>query len=155
MMPHKEVGTPHSDIAARLREQGYRLTPQRLTVIDVIARGGNHLTVDEIFVEVLAAHPFTNIATVYRTLQWLQQVGLVTPLLVGGEPIRYEFTPDVQHHHLICLNCGAERQIGDEVLDSLKAQLLARYGFAARLQHLGLPGYCAACRPDSDCTPQE
>lgn len=135
------------EVAGRLRQEGHRITPQRLAVLEIIAECGQHLTAEEIYAGIQARHPYMNIATVYRTLQWLQQVGLVAPLLVGGEPIRYEYGAGVhQHHHLICLRCGQEIQIGDEMLDKLKGQLLERYGFDAQLQHLGLTGYCDTCR---------
>lgn len=155
MTPYNRGSLSCGDIAERLRQQGYRLTPQRLAVIDIVAGVGEHLTAEEIFAEVQAAHPYTNIATIYRTLQWLQQVGLVAPLIVSGEPVRYEFTATTRHHHLICLACGGQQQIGDEILDQLKAHLLACYSFTAQLHHLGLTGYCASCRPAAECALQE
>ena len=94
----------------------------------------------------LAHHPYVNIATVYRTLQWLQEVGLVAPIAIGNGPLRYEYICGTAHHHLICHECGREYEIGDDILDTLKAQLLERYGFMAQLNHLALPGRCAACR---------
>lgn len=154
-MPVKGSSIQRNDVAARLRQQGHRLTPQRLTVLDIVAHSGKHLTADEIFVAVQAQHPFTNIATVYRTLQWLQQAGFVAPLLLNGEPVRYEFISGESHHHLICRNCSAEQEIGDDVLDTLKADLLARYGFAAQLQHLALTGLCESCRAAAEAAEQE
>ncbi|HEU4325807.1 MAG TPA: Fur family transcriptional regulator [Roseiflexaceae bacterium] len=135
----------HSDDAAALRRQGYRMTPQRLLVLEVV-RGGRHLTAEEIHVAVQARQPFVNIATVYRTLQWLHEVGLVAPLAIGVGPLRYEYMGAGTHHHLICLGCGHEQEIEDTALDALKDLLLAHYGFAAELSHLGLTGRCARCR---------
>src|SRR5262245_57364471 len=136
----------HSDDAAALRQQGHRLTPQRLIVLDVVKRSGRHLTAEEVHAAVLPQHPYINIATVYRTLQWLQEVGLVAPLALGNGPLRYEYTHGAVHHHLICQECGHESEIGDDILDTLKGHLLARYGFAVQLNHLALPGRCAVCR---------
>ncbi|HWQ15157.1 MAG TPA: Fur family transcriptional regulator [Roseiflexaceae bacterium] len=136
----------HSDDAATLRRQGYRLTPQRLMVLEVIRSSRRHLTAEEIHAAVLAQHPYVNIATIYRTVQWLQRVGLVAPIVVSGEPIHYEYVNGAVHHHLICRGCGAQHEIGDDVLDALKRLLIERYGFEAQLCHLGIPGVCAACR---------
>lgn len=138
----------HSDDAAALRRQGHRLTPQRLMVLDVIKSSRRHLTAEEIHCAVVAQHPYVNIATIYRTVQWLQEVGLVAPIVVGGAPIQYEYIRGTAHHHLICQECGGQHEIGDDVLDTLKSLLLERYGFEAHLQHLGLPGRCAHCRDD-------
>jgi Fur family ferric uptake transcriptional regulator len=135
-----------SDAAARLRQQGHRLTPQRLMVLEVVSRTCKHLTADEIYAEVHAAHPYVNIATIYRTLQWLQHAGLVTSIWSGSGPLRYEYSTSPAHHHLICTHCGREQEIGDDILDTLKENLLARYGFVAQLSHLGLTGQCEECR---------
>jgi Fur family ferric uptake transcriptional regulator len=140
----------HSNDADTLRRQGHRMTPQRLMVLEVIERSGKHLTAEEVHAAVLPQQPYVNIATVYRTLQWLQEVGLVAPIAVGSGPLRYEYVSGALHHHLICQECGHEQEIGDDILDALKTQLLEHYGFAAQLSHLGLPGRCAACRATSD-----
>src|SRR3712207_1005558 len=125
----------HSDDAAALRRQGHRLTPQRLMVLEVIKSGGRHLTADEIHAAVVAQHPYVNIATVYRTVQWLQDVGLVAPIIVAGAPAHYEYIRGAEHHHLVCQGCGAQHEIDDGVLDALKTLLRERYGFEAQLRH--------------------
>lgn len=146
----------HRDDVAALRRQGYRLTPQRLMVLEVVKGSGRHLTAEDVHAAVQAQHPFVNIATVYRTLQWLHEVGLVAPIAVGTAPLRYQYMGDDVHHHLICVVCGHEQEIGDGVLDALKRDLQERYGFAAQLNHLGLLGRCAACqRAEQEQTPAQ
>ncbi len=117
-----------SNDADTLHRQRHRLTPQRLIVLEMIKRSGKHLTAQEIHAAVLPQQPYVNIATVYRTLQWLQDVGLVAPIAVGSGAVRYEYTSGAVHHHLICQECGQEQEIGDDILDALKARLLERYG---------------------------
>lgn len=136
----------HSDDAAALRQQGYRLTPQRLMVLEVVKRSGRHVTAEDVHAAILPQHPYINIATVYRTLQWLQEVGLVAPIALGSGPLHYEYVHGETHHHLICQDCGYQQEIGDDILDALKAQLLQRYAFTAQLHHLALPGRCATCQ---------
>lgn len=139
--------------AERLRQEGHRLTPQRLMVLDVVARSCKHLTADEIHAAVVDQHPYVSIATVYRTLQWLQNVGLVAPLVGAAGPLCYEYVTGTRHHHLVCVVCGYEQEIADDDLEVLKHHLLARYGFAAHLSHLGLTGRCMACQQTSDDAP--
>jgi Fur family ferric uptake transcriptional regulator len=137
----------HSDDAATLRQQGkYRLTPQRLMVLEVVKSSGKHLTAEDIHEAILQRHPYVNIATVYRTLQWLQEVGLVAPIATGNGPLHYQYVRGETHHHLVCQDCGYEQEIGDDILAALKAQLLERYAFTAQFHHLALPGRCATCQ---------
>jgi Fur family ferric uptake transcriptional regulator len=115
-------------------------------VLEVVKRSGKHLTAEEVHAAVLPQHPYVNIATVYRTLQWLQEVGLVAPITLGNGPLHYQYVCGAIHHHLVCQDCGYEQEIGDDILDALKARLLERYAFTAQLNHLALPGRCAACQ---------
>src|SRR3954465_6113909 len=81
----------HSEDAAALRQQGHRLTPQRLMVMEVVKQSGKHLTAEDVHAAVLPQPPYVNIATVYRTLQWLQEVGLVAPITIGNGPLHYQY----------------------------------------------------------------
>ena len=137
----------HSDDAATLRQQGYRLTPQRLMVLKVVKSSGRHLTAEDVYAAILPQHPYANIATIYRTLQWLQEVGLVAPIAIGSGPLHYEYVHGETHHHLVCQDCGYTQEIGDDLLDAVKTQLLERYAFTAQFYHLALPGRCSHCQP--------
>ena len=140
----------HLEEATLLRQQGHRLTPQRLQVLQVIKAHGNHLTAEEIHAAIVPQQPFIDIATVYRTLQWLQGVGLVAPISIAGR-LYYEYhTPGDHHHHLICQQCGHHIQISDEEFAPLKAAFQNRYGFALQIDHLALAGQCAECAPMVD-----
>jgi Fe2+ or Zn2+ uptake regulation protein len=136
----------HLDDAELLRQQGYRLTPQRLEVLQVIKSRAEHMTAEEIHAAILPQQPYLDIATVYRTLQWLQTVGLVAPISMGEGKLHYEYRrPGEHHHHLVCQQCGHHTQIPDDLFTGLKADLHQRYGFTLHADHLALPGRCAAC----------
>jgi Fur family ferric uptake transcriptional regulator len=136
----------HLDDAAALRQQGHRLTPQRLQVLQVVKTQGQHLTAEEIHDAIVPQQPYLDIATVYRSLQWLQSVGLVAPISMGEGKLRYEYRrPGEHHHHLVCQQCGHHTQIPDDLFADLKADLQRRYGFTLHADHLALPGRCAAC----------
>jgi Fur family ferric uptake transcriptional regulator len=133
------------DDAALLRQKGHRLTPQRLQVLQVVKTHGQHLSAEEIHAAIVPQQPYLDITTVYRTLQWLQSVGLVAPISSEGK-LHYEYRrPGEHHHHLICQVCGHETQIPDEVLAGLKATLRQQYGFNLVVDHLALSGNCSSC----------
>lgn len=135
----------HLEEAARLREQGHRLTPQRMQVLQVIKEQCTHRTAEEIHAAIVPHQPYIDIATVYRTLQWLQSVGLVAPITIDGR-LYYEYHPHGDHHHhLLCQQCGQHIQIPDEDIAALKDQLLQNYGFVLHVDHLALSGRCSVC----------
>jgi Fur family ferric uptake transcriptional regulator len=140
----------HLDEAARLRQQGHRLTPQRLQVLQVIKAQSNHLTAEEIHAAIVPYQPYRDIATVYRSLQWLQSVGLVAPISIDGK-LYYEYHPlGDHHHHLICQQCGHHIQIPDTDVATFKNELQQRYGFVLQVDHLALLGRCAHCAAAAD-----
>ena len=129
-----------------LRQQGYRLTPQRLQVLQVIKTHCQHVTAEEIHAAIVPQQPFLDIATVYRTLQWLQSVGLVAPIDEGDGKLRYEYHPlGDHHHHLVCQRCNQQIQIPDAFFEPLKSAICQHYGFTLNIDHLALPGVCKAC----------
>src|SRR6476661_2012247 len=126
--------TRASEIDNELRARGYRLTPRRLMVVEVLAGRGGHLTVDEILATVKARHPQTNKTTVYRTLELLSELGLVAVTDLGGGCLEYELSTR-PHHHLICEQCEARIEVDDSFLEPLRTRLLETYGFATNLDH--------------------
>jgi len=129
-----------------LRTQGFRLTRQRLLILDIIRQNGQHLTADQILAEVHCQQPSIDRATVYRTLHWLHSVGLLRKIDVGKDRMEYEYAQPESHHHLICKNCGAEQEIGNHVIERLQAHILEHYNFEADPEHVAIFGRCAACR---------
>lgn len=141
----------HPEEAALLRQRGHRLTPQRMQVLHVIKTRGQHMTAEEIHAAIVPQQPYLDIATVYRTLQWLQSIGIVAPISMGDGKQHYEYhAPGQHHHHLICQRCGEHIQVADHEFDVLKADLLQRYGFTLQIDHLALPGRCADCTAADD-----
>jgi Fur family ferric uptake transcriptional regulator len=142
----EERAVQYLEEAALLRQQGHRLTPQRLQVLQVIKAHSQHITAEEIHAAIVPQQPFIDIATVYRTLQWLQTVGLVAPISTGEGKLYYEYhAPGEHHHHLICQQCSQHIQIPDTDLAGLKHDLLERYGFTLQIDHLALLGRCGGC----------
>ena len=134
------------EIINRLSEQGYRLTPQRLLVLSAIEKARNHISAEEIHAEVMTKYPNVNISTVYRTLDLLKSLGLVTETDLGGGRVRYHPMEKGHHHHLVCQKCGRIIDLIESLLTSLKDRLRREYDFDADLKHLAIFGRCAECR---------
>ena len=133
------------DIISKLSKQGYRLTPQRIMILLAIENSDDHISAEEIYAQVAAKYPNVNISTVYRTLELLKRLGLVTETDLGGGRVRYHPAEKGHHHHLVCQQCGAIIDLDESVLSSVKDVLLQEYGFIADLRHLAIFGRCVNC----------
>jgi Fur family ferric uptake transcriptional regulator len=122
---------------------GYRLTPQRTLVWDVLRASGGHMSAEEVCAQVQRQFPHVNISTVYRTLELLVQLHLVRETQLGPARRFYEVEEEVPHHHLVCESCGGVAHVHDEDLGDLHQTLAARQGFAAK--QLTIFGLCADC----------
>ncbi len=133
------------NIISKLSEHGYRLTPQRMMVLSAIEDSDNHISAEEIYAQVVARYPYVNISTVYRTLELLKRLGLVTETDLGGGRVRYHPADKGRHHHLVCQECAKIIDLDESLLSSLKSMLLREYKFSADLKHLAIFGHCAKC----------
>jgi len=129
-----------------LREKGYRLTPQRMLVIEALHNAANHISAEEIFEQLHACYPYSNISTVYRTLELMKRLNLVTEADFGEGRVRYHVAEKGHHHHLVCRTCGKIIGLDESVLNPLKGTLLRDYDFEADLRHLAISGECSECR---------
>ncbi len=134
------------DLSSKLSHQGYRLTPQRMMILSAIENSDEHISADEIYAQVVAKYPHVNISTVYRTLELLKQLGLVTETDLGGGRVRYHPSDKGHHHHLVCRECGAMIDLDESVLAPLKSVLLQEFKFLADLRHLAIFGHCVNCK---------
>ena len=133
-------------IASKLSELGYRLTPQRMMVLSAIENSDNHISAEEIYAQIVVKYPNVNISTVYRTLELLKRLGLVTETDLGNGHVRYHPVEKGHHHHLVCEKCGTIIDIDESTLARLQDVLLHRYNFSAELRHVAIFGLCEKCR---------
>ena len=132
------------DWDTRLRSVGLRSTAQRRAVLQALFEA-QHATVDELAAEVQRTLPDVSLSTIYRTLETLDEAGLVTHAhLHHGSPT-YHSVDEEPHVHLVCTRCGAIGQQPISVAASLAAQLRASAGFVVDVSHLAVHGLCAAC----------
>ena len=138
--------TSGGDIISKLSRRGYRLTPQRMMILEAVEAADDHISADEIYSRVCNRYPHLNISTVYRTLELLKEQGLVTKTDMGDGRVRYHSIRKGHHHHLVCQNCGCIIDLDEEVLLPLKDALSLDYGFSADLKHLAIFGRCGKCQ---------
>ncbi len=114
-------------------------------VVDALHSVDQHISAEEIFAQVRARYPYANISTVYRTLELLKELGLVTEIALGDGRVRYHPAEKGHHHHLVCQKCGSMIDLPELVLLSLEEALSRDYQFKADLKHLAIFGLCAKC----------
>lgn len=132
-------------ITHRLHDLGYRLTPQRMMIVAAIESSDDHISAEEIYTQVKAKYPHMNPSTIYRTLELLERLGLVTETDLGEGRVRYHSADKGHHHHLVCQRCGKIIDLDETLLSPLKEALRKRHDFKADLRHLAIFGYCAQC----------
>jgi Fur family ferric uptake transcriptional regulator len=115
-------------------------------ILSAIDNSDDHISAEEIYAQVVAKYANVNISTVYRTLELLKRLGLVTETDMGEGRVRYHPVGKGHHHHLVCQECGAIIDLDESVLSSVKDVLLREYGFIADLKHLAIFGRCVNCR---------
>jgi Fur family ferric uptake transcriptional regulator len=133
-------------LARRLRALRVRVTPQRLLVLEALAMHGGHMTAEEVMRWAAPRSSGLNLATVYRTLELLVSLGMVAQTDLGGEATAFELVGGAPHHHLVCERCGAVIEMDDGLFQSLRSDVLRRYGFDARSRHIALFGLCRDCQ---------
>jgi Fur family transcriptional regulator, ferric uptake regulator len=129
----------------QLRAKGYRLTPQRQLVLEAIAVLG-HATPEEIIAQVREVASGVNISTVYRTLDLLEELALVTHTHLGHGAPTYHIAEDAEHVHLVCRSCGGIAEVSPDVVTPTVELLAAEHGFETDVHHFAIFGRCAACR---------
>jgi Fur family ferric uptake transcriptional regulator len=147
MQPQTSLPAPWSTIRERFREQGLRWTPQRRAIVEVLATTRGHVTAAEIVERCRTLDPSTIPSTVYRTLDVLEQLGLVRHGHAADGREEFHVGPQVeQHGHLYCEVCGGRWELAAPAADRVLAAIASVDGFAADLSHMTVVGRCGTCR---------
>lgn len=132
-----------------LRARGYRLTPQRQLVLEAVTELG-HATPEEVGEVVRRTASTVNISTVYRTLELLEELGLVTHTHLGHGPTTFHAVTATDHVHLVCRDCSSVTEVPTETVDDLVRRLVDEHGFRPDVRHLAIFGTCRDCTATSD-----
>jgi Fur family ferric uptake transcriptional regulator len=133
-----------TDWKTDLRQRGYRLTPQRqlvLEAVDVL----EHATPDGILCEVRKTASGINISTVYRTLELLEELGLVSHAHLGHGAPTYHLADRYDHMHLVCRDCDSVTEAPVTLAAPLTDGLRERFGFETDMKHFAIFGRCRDC----------
>ena len=129
-----------------IKTGGMRLTPQRSAVVRMLAFSTEHPTAERIHAAVKADFPMTSLATVYKTVALLKQLGQVAELCFGDGTRRYDAARPFPHPHLICTRCGRVVDGRPAPLRRLAGELARGTGFRIESHRLDFFGLCPACR---------
>ena len=133
------------DFRRLCREQGLPLTEKRMVVLEVVLDLDNHPTADQVHEAVARRDPGVSRATVYRALESLARIGVITKACHPGKAVRYDSRTEI-HHHLVCLRCDDVIDITDERLDAVPVPDTSRLGFEISDFRVQLRGICRRCR---------
>lgn len=128
----------------RLRSAGLRVTSQRRAVLEALTQL-RHATIEELFASLQPAHPDLSLSTIYRTLEVLDEAGLVTHAHLHHGAPTWHSVDAKPHAHLVCTQCGSVESLPAAVVAPLASQVSHRSGFAIDMTHLVMHGHCRAC----------
>lgn len=136
-----------SDLLEALRSKGMRLTPQRRRIVEALATV-EHATPDALAAEVAGdGGPPLPLSTIYRGLEALEELGLVSHTHLDHRSPTYHLTGHADHIHLVCQRCSAVDEVPTQAAADLVLRLEAARGFRIDLAHMALHGWCANCEP--------
>lgn len=145
MSPHEHgPETSGEDWQSTLRAKGYRLTPQRELVLHAVEEL-RHATPDAVLSRVREQSNAVNISTVYRTLDLLEELGLVRHAHLTDRAPTYHSTAGPDHVHLVCRGCEQVTEVAPELVEPMTTSLHERYGFTTDIGHLTIFGTCGTC----------
>lgn len=136
----------NKDYISALRSKGYRVTSQRLIVLDAVCENQGHATIADILVSVNNMDSTIDPSTVYRALDVLRDAELIVESEIEGTGKIYRVAGESEHHHLVCSACGAILTIHQEDVAPLIRQIRDEYGFEIQTDHLVFNGMCKVCQ---------
>jgi Fur family transcriptional regulator, peroxide stress response regulator len=130
----------------RLKEKGFRITPQRIAIVEILANSCEHPGVDQIYREVKKSFPTTSLATVYKTVTLLKELGEIIEMGFGDESNRYDGKNPQPHPHIMCLKCKSIIDPDLSSLNEMSRELSEETGYRILSHRLDFFGICPDCR---------
>ncbi|WP_127161217.1 Fur family transcriptional regulator [Veillonella sp. VA137] len=132
------------DIAQKLREEGYKVTPQRIAIYNVLYAENNHPTAEMIYQSLREDHPSMSLATVYKTMEIFERIGLVRVLDLGDDCSRYDW--DIRNHpHVRCTMCNRINDLHDVQVNCLREEVARHSEYEITGLHVSFEGICPEC----------
>jgi len=134
------------DLKKRLRSRGYRVTPQRVAVLDVLEENeGRPMSPEDIHAEAGKKYPGLGLATIYRTVELFCELGIAFPVHLQGGHRFYELNSGKHHHHMECLSCGGVELLEACMIDDIVEVVRDGSDFLVTAHCMSLFGYCHDC----------
>lgn len=129
----------------KLSARGYKVTPQRRIILEILGNSERHLSAEEIGLLVKEIEPSISLATVYRNLSLLVDLQMVSRLDLHDGPVRYELHRG-HNHHLVCMECGTAIKLGVCPMHGEIQRIIEENGFEVDTHHFEITGCCRECR---------
>lgn len=142
----QEYETRLDHVLSRLKERGQRITPQRLAILRILASSDEHPSVEEIYNVVVKDFPTTSLATVYKTISLLKELGEVLELEFSHGSNRYDGSKPFPHPHVVCTRCKTIVDPDLESLNAMTAEVSEQTGFKVVNHRLDFYGLCPECQ---------
>jgi Fur family transcriptional regulator, ferric uptake regulator len=130
---------------AAIRARGLRLSAARRLVLEALFAADGPVSAEQVADGIGGRVPRSDLASVYRNLETLEELGLVRHVHLGHGPGLYALTRDGEREYLVCDRCGALRAVEPSALDGLRAEIESSFGFHARFTHFPIVGLCPDC----------
>jgi Fur family peroxide stress response transcriptional regulator len=143
-----EQQTRLEELIARMRERGHRLTPQRMAVLKILVGNKEHLSAEQIYARVKADFPMTSLATIYKTVAVLKEMGEVLELGFSDDSSHYDGDNPHPHPHLICIKCRSIIDVDAASLSELPQEVAQQTGYRVVSHRLDFFGICPQCQAD-------
>jgi len=127
------------------KEKGFKLTPQRKLIMDIIHDNEAHFTPEKIIAHVQERMPGVHKSTIYRTLELLEKAGCVYKSALGDKFI-YHHPEEGYHHHLVCRKCGRSIDCDEDTFTPVERAIGTKYGFHIDFKHVVMSGLCQECQ---------
>ncbi|MDH5570038.1 MAG: transcriptional repressor [Nitrosopumilus sp.] len=132
------------ELITSLREDGFRITPQRIAIVDYLLKTEEHPSAEHIHKTIQKKYPMMSLSTVYKTLDLLKEKKLVNEIEVEGES-RFDAHTD-EHINLVCMNCGKIEDVDEDSLKEIQSRVARKSKFLIVKGSFEMFGYCNICK---------
>ena len=139
-----------AEMCRKLHDSGHRMTPQRLCILQALVESNSHPSAEEIHAQVQRVSPMTSLATVYKTLETLRDMGEALEMEVGDGRRHYDGVRPRFHPHVVCTRCGRIEDVSLQDLSGLQTEAGRASGYQINAQRVEFYGLCLMCQEASD-----
>jgi Fe2+ or Zn2+ uptake regulation protein len=133
------------ELSEVLQGRGFRMTPQRHAIMHILKTSPDHLSPAQVFEQACQSIPGMTETTVYRTLEFLVENGIILSTQHNGGHLTYELS-GLEHHHLVCRTCGTQLDIEPDIIQKAIDQLEQQTRYQINAGHITFFGLCPACQ---------